>query len=271
MAEYLNNITFDKAIGLLSLIITIFSIIYAYRQNKKNKVDKRIKLNYGSTFSIFKENSSLETDELKLLWNDKQVGNIFLIEIYLQNYGNTSLVKKDFLKPISVSFNENTELLKTRIFSTSEFTKLNWKSNLNEVEIEVELLEKNSMIKTEIIYTNEQASPANIDIAILDGTKEVEKVNTSMIRENLDREMDAKLYGIRLWGGLSIIYMLGSLIIPALIILIIKFFGIKISDITKALVFGPFIIFGFYKMGKEYSKGMNFAYIKHNWIEFKSK
>ena len=269
MEEYFSNITIDKIIGLSSFIITIFSLIYAYRESKKSKVDKKIKLNYSSTFSIFKENSSLETEELKLMWNEKEVGNIFLIEIYLKNYGNTSLVDKDFLKPIIISFNENTELLKTKIFSNSEFTKLKWKPTRNEIQIDVELFEKAKMIKTEIIYTNNKVSPANIDIAILDGNKEIEKIEGNLIRENLDREMDAKLHSISLWGGLFIMYFLGSLIIPFIINLFIKFFEIQTSDVTKGLIFAPFLVLGFYKMISEYSKDMEFAYLNNNWVEFK--
>tara|TARA_B110000114_G_C14961772_1_gene344650 strand:- start:56 stop:874 length:819 start_codon:yes stop_codon:yes gene_type:complete len=271
MEDYFNDLNFDKTIGLIGFILTALSLIYAFTESRRNKLKKIIKLNRGQTFSVFKNNPSLKTDELKLMWKNKQVGNIFLIEIFLKNYGNISLEKKDFLKPILISFQKDVELLKTQIYSTSEFTKLNWKSNNNEIRIDVDLFEKKKMIKAEIIYTNEMVSPTNIDIAILDGNIENVELKAENTSDNTDREMDAKSYSISLYGALVLTYFLGSLLIPAALFFVLKYYEILPSDLTKILIFSPFAIIGLYQVGKKYSEGMAFIDKRNKWVEFKSE
>lgn len=266
MEEYFNTLNLDKTIGLIGFFFTFLSLLYALFESKRNKTKKTIKLNRGQTFSIFKNNPSLKTDELKLVWNNKEVGNLFLLDIYLKNSGNTSLKKEDFLKPIEISFEEDIEILKTKIFSSSEHTQLEWKNTKNDIKIELSRLEKKKLLKAEIIYTNESISPANIDIAILDGNIETVSLKTQG-RENTDREMDAKLYSIDAYYARVFIFLILPLVVLAGGNKILENYGYFTSTFTKVMVLAPLGILCLYNIFKYYGESMNFRAVE-NWIEY---
>jgi len=267
MEKYFNTLNFDNSIELISFVLAFLSLLYAFLESKKNKIKKSIKLNRGQTFSIFKSNSSLQNDELKLIWNNKEVGNIFLLDIYLKNNGNTSLKKEDFLKPIIISFIENVEILKTKIYSTSEYTQLKWNNSKNEIKIDLNLLEKKKLIKAEIIYTNEMISPANIDIAILDGNIETVTLKT-ISRENTDRDMDSKLYSIDSYYVNVLILFVLPFIFLGLTNKLLEHYNYTTSTLTKVMIIAPLVVLSFYNILKNYSESMSFRDAK-DWIEFK--
>ncbi|WP_407557719.1 hypothetical protein [Winogradskyella sp. 4-2091] len=266
MEEYFNTLNFDKTIGLIGFVLTFLSLLYAFFESKRNKTKKIIKLNHGQTFSIFKNNPSLKTDELKLVWNNKEVGNLFLLDIYLKNSGNTSLKKEDFLKPIEISFEEDIEILKTKIFSSSEYTQLEWKSNKNGIKIELSRLEKKKLLKAEIIYTNESISPVNIDVAILDGNIETVELKTQG-RENTDREMDAKLYSITEYYVRVFIYLILPFFVLAGGNRILENYGYFTSTMTKIMIAAPIGILSLYSIFKYYGESMSFRAVE-SWIEY---
>lgn len=270
MKEYFNTLNFDKIIGLTGFVFTFISLLYAFIESKRNKTKKSIKLNRGQTYSIFKNNPSLKTDELKLLWNSKEVGNLFLLNVYLRNNGNISLKKEDFLKPILITFDEDIELLKTKIYSSSEFTQLKWNHSENEIKIDLNLLEKKKLIKVEIIYTNESISPANIDIAILDGNIENVALKAQG-RDDTNKEMDVKLYGIDAYYARVFVFFLLPFLVLAGGNKILESYGYTTSTLTKIMILAPFVIISFYYIFKYYSESMSFSTVK-NWVEFeKSK
>lgn len=266
MEEYFNTLNFDKSIGFVGFILTLSSLLYALFESNRNKTKKTITLNYGQTFSIFKNNPSLKTDELKLVWNNKEVGNLFLLEIYLKNSGNTSLKKEDFLKPISITFDKNVEILKTKLFSSSEYTLLKWENSENDIKIEIDRLEKRKLIKAEIIYTNDLISHLDVDIAVLDGNVETVSLKTTE-RENTDREMDAKLYSINAYNVRVFIFLLLPLLVLAGANKILENYGFLTSTLTKVLILTPLGVLSLYNVFKYYAESMSFRDVK-NWIEF---
>ena len=270
MEEYFNTLNFDKTIGLVGFILTFISLLYAFIESKRNKIKKSVKLIRGQTYSIFKSNPSLKTDELELLWNNMAVGNLFLLDIYLKNSGNTSLKKEDFLKPILITFDKKIELLKTKIYSSSEFTQVEWNNSENEIIIDFNLLEKKKLIKVEIIYTNESISPANIDIAILDGIIENVVLKTQG-REDTDRDMDAKLYSLQVYYSRVLVLFFLPLFVLAGVGMILGSYGYTPSNLTLLMILAPMAILSFYNIFKDYDESMSFRGVK-NWVEFeKSK
>lgn len=177
MEEYFSYLDTSKIITLIGVLIGLIGLIYAYYQNRKNKVERQIKLNRGKTYSFFEKNPSLKTDELSILWNEKQIDNIFLLDIFLKNSGTISLKKEDFLKPISISFNENIEILKAKLYSSSAYSKLYWSYEKDKIHIWVDLIESKKILKIEIIYANEKVSPVDVEVAILDGNNEIIKLD----------------------------------------------------------------------------------------------
>jgi hypothetical protein len=269
MEEYFSTLNFDKSIGFIGFVLTFVSLLYALFETKRNKIKKSIKLNRGQTFSIFKSNPTLQTEELKLVWNNKEVGNLFLLDIYLKNTGNTSLKNEDFLKPVVITFAEDIEILKTKIFSSSEFTNLQWENSKNEITINLSLLEKKKLIKAEIIYTNDSISPVNVDIAILDGNIETVSLNPSG-RENTDREMDAKLYSLDAYYLRVFLFLFLPFFILAGANRILENYGYETSTLTKIMVISPLVILSIYNILKYYGESMSFRDVR-SWIEFEKK
>ena len=264
--EYFNNLDFDRTIGLLGFVLTIYSVYYAYTQNKKNRIARELKLDRGQTFSIFKDNSAISTPELKLMWNSRQVGNIYLLTFFLKNSGTISLKQEDFLKSITVDFREDIEILKTKVFSTSEYSQLRWTNSKNKIYIDVQLFESKKLIKTEIIYTGDTMSPVNIDVAILDGNIEKFTVDGKG-RNNTDIAMDTKLYSIDSYYVGVFAYFMFPMTILVIVFALLHLIGLSLSPLTLLLIAIPATIIGFHKIGNNYSESMEFRNV-NNWIEF---
>nr|WP_320020902.1 hypothetical protein [uncultured Draconibacterium sp.] len=176
MIEYLKAMNVET---IITFVLFSVSSLYAYYLHRKSKVKKSMEFSYRETFSLFEKIDSLKPDELKVLWKDQQKENIFVTEIYLRNTGTISLKEEDFLRPISITFDKSIEMLKAKVYTSSEFSKLSWDYSSNSVEININTIEKKKLTKVEILYSNDKVSPCNIDLAILDGNTEQVQLSES--------------------------------------------------------------------------------------------
>lgn len=266
MEEYLKNINLDKIIAIFGFALTVASIIYAYKLNKKNKIERRISLNRGESYSIIKNSPSLKTDELKLYWDKKKVSNIYILEIFLKNSGTISLKNDDFLKPIDISFDRKIEILRPKVFSSSEYSKIKWNYSKNDLTLDIKLLEANKIIKAEIIYTYDKVLPVNIDIAILDGNLE----NISL--KNLGDELyDIKQNGktrsfVVFYGYFLIIFLICALLIKG-IFKGLEYLDYYPSTYLEIWIAAPIVIIALIYFFSVLKKESEIEFVK-NWTEF---
>lgn len=97
-------------IGIITLLFMAY-IFYVQRQNKE--------LSYEilSATSLISKNKEIE-GKLKILYQNKEVDNIYLIIIKLTNSGNVSLNRSDYESPIIFSFNQNISIMEADIIRT---------------------------------------------------------------------------------------------------------------------------------------------------------
>lgn len=176
---FLNNF-----VTIISLTLGLISIVYTWHIRKKDKTKKRISLDDGKSYSVFEYVPTLDTGELELRWNGEAIGNLFVTDMFIKNSGNIALTKKDFMKDLEFSFEKKVEILRVKLFSSSNFTELKWQSKKKSIKLDINRLEKDTYIFVEAIYTAEKTSSLEVDVKIQDGTKDTFKRNFYTSREN---------------------------------------------------------------------------------------
>nr|WP_319571438.1 hypothetical protein [uncultured Draconibacterium sp.] len=256
---------YGAVIGIIGIVFSTVLAIFFYL---KTRVKKQIKLNRREAYSLFKKNDSIKIEDIEIYWKKKKIDNIFLFEVFFKNSGTKALKKEDFLENISITFNEEIEILKAKVYSSSQYTKLNWNYEGNKVEVNIDLIEKQNLIRCEITYSSKTISPVDINLKILDGNVEKKKIK-KFYSLNADRDEEYSNFTPK-----SLIRSFLGFLFIILFIVLALFFNKSFPDDkeihipTFVLIFlFAFGVFMVVKHSKEYSDYKNI----NNWIEHKSK
>lgn len=260
----------DRYLNIISLIITVFSLYYTYYIYKKNKVKKLLTIDKSRTFFLTKDLDSFNLKELKFSWGKKKIENLFLIEIFLKNNGNTKLTEIDFLKPITISFTNEIDILRARLFSSSEFTKIKWICSKQKIECDLSLLEKNKMLKYEIVYSSNNSSPVDVYTKILDGIFENNKIKKHYSYNLYNKDLNDKLYKTTTFHSKALLYILLPLLCLFLIIFYFNSLNLIISIPIRIIMILIITTIGLFKVYEKYTNKMSFIN-EINWIEFESE
>ena len=246
---------YGAAIGI---IVSVFSTVLAIYFYLKTRVKKEMKYNHRETFSIIQFPNNTRPNELEILWKKQKLSNVFKTEIYLKNTGTTALKKEDFHKHINISFNKGVELLQAKVFSSTEYSKLNWDAETRSVWIDVDVIESKEYIKIGILYSNENLSSIDLELAIIDGNTGKLKLEDQKPTLQEDSKLNVKrmsIIAVLVLAGLSLL----SIVFMFLALAGIYFYGF----ILMVFVIGVFRI---YYLKRKFE---SFKNIK--WIEFKSQ
>lgn len=185
MIEFIKDSTtqflLEFILGVLTLGITIFSLIYYYKKKEFSKSVKEILLVES------KKELAGVVDIVPWKLNET-VDNVYLILIKLQNTGKVSIKGSDFEKPISINF-DKASILEFKIYEKFP-DNLNPKLTLFENNIEIEPLLLNSkewfIIKILVAdYFNKLKFDARINgISIIKDLK-IKKSNLSFLANSI--------------------------------------------------------------------------------------
>ena len=230
MIEYFKNLDIE------AYVLFVISILFAYYFYRKGKVKKQIKYNHRRTYSLILFDDNDKPDNLKILWNNKQLSNVFKTEIYFKNTGTTALKSDDFHRPITITLGEQVGVLQTKVFSSSEYTNLDWNSRNEKLSINVGTIERKEYLKVEILYSNPSVSPLNIELAIING-----KSGKLTLKDTNSTHISNRSSYIPFQQALESIYklMISALAMCGVLAMLILRFG---TDIRMSILFSIMIV-----------------------------
>lgn len=152
LTTILSNIYVSTFLALCTIIGIPLTIFISHRDKKKKILSISVR-----TIELVKINT---IQNLKTIYKDKEINNLFKTEFIFWNNGNTCLRKEDMAEPIHIEFDDESSILSTEIISFIDKTnKISIrKTKENKCEVRFDYLKKNQGGKIEIYHTGKDSS-----------------------------------------------------------------------------------------------------------------
>ena len=164
--EFLHDWQFwSVVVGLLAILIPV--VIFVLQRNKKRLA-----------YDVLTETALLSIDDeikgkIKIKYGRKNIQNIHLVILKVQNNGNVDIASSDYEQPIVFSFLES-EILSAEIVQVSpKNLKPAISMEMSKLTINPILLNKGDFIVIKLLFSN-YAKQIDVDTRIM-GVKEIEK------------------------------------------------------------------------------------------------
>ena len=138
----------NKPVTLLILaIISVVSFLYSFCTRRKKQIDFDMKANEIMTVPY-------NTDDIKILFRNKEVENIISTRIILWNSGNEIINHDDIVRQIGISLEDDTKMLSMDILKCK-----NCDLDTNQIRIDdnynitFDFLEPKNQIEIQVLYT----------------------------------------------------------------------------------------------------------------------
>jgi len=114
------EVDLNLIIPIAGLIIAILSFIGTYIIYIKQKTIKKININFQK-YTIFEQRPNMPN--IRLIVEDIiEVDEAQLLEFNIQHIGNKSIDAEDFINPIEIDFNEDSNVLSTSVTTNQDLT-----------------------------------------------------------------------------------------------------------------------------------------------------
>lgn len=146
-----DNLDFGFLFTVIGALLGLFALIQAWRY----KTRKEFSLLSWDNENLLKK-QDLKVDNLRLLFNDKEVDQVNVIRLYFQNEGNSVVRKEDIhTDNFKISLDNPIEILSINFYSTNTHNKIDWlQASDTEILFSVDFIEPDDIIKIEIQYSN---------------------------------------------------------------------------------------------------------------------
>lgn len=168
LTAILSNIYVSAFLALCTIIGIPLTLLISHRDKKKKILSISVR-----TIELVKINT---IKNLKTIYKDKEINNLFKTEFIFWNNGNTCLRKEDMAEPIHIEFDDESSILSTNIVSFIDKTnKISIKKTKeNKCNLGFEYLKKNQGGKIEIYHTGKDSS-IKTKIIMKEGSSVVER------------------------------------------------------------------------------------------------
>lgn len=168
LTTILSNIYVSTFLALCTIVGIPLTIFISHRDKKKKILSISVR-----TIELVKNNT---IQNLKTIYNDKEINNLFKTEFIFWNNGNTCLKKEDMAEPIHIEFDDESSILSTNLVSFIDKTnKISIKKTKdNKCNVGFDYLKKNQGGKIEIYHTGRDSS-IKTKIIMKEGSSVVER------------------------------------------------------------------------------------------------
>lgn len=179
-------------------VLTVVAILISLRQWQR----KSLAYEVISNENIVRISDNSVGSELQIVYQGKPVKDLYLITIKFINSGNTEIRPEDYVRQISLSFGENSEILGNKVLE-QEPSNLDIKINHEKVKevllIDPVLLNKRDYFTIQALVTGFQSVAPNGRIA-----------GVSRIREVTPLKLDSETITAFVAGGTALVTLLSS-------------------------------------------------------------
>ncbi len=164
MVDLTTNEIIIIILTIFIIVLTAISILLFIHYQKK----KKLRFLVDQSLSLVKIKESYK-DEIKISYNDMIVDNLSLIQLIIQNSGNSSISKEDIKVPIKIEFAEGIRIIDDKIISKKPdglIIHIN-KPRDNEINYNFDLLNPGNEIKVQFVCIGEEVKSPKIDASMI--------------------------------------------------------------------------------------------------------
>lgn len=192
-----NNIfKYPNILWLLGIIVAI--VLFALAEKKKE-----LTLSIDSFISLI-DKTTLKGTGISISFDSIMVDNLYKVNLSLTNTGNSAITSKDFIKEMSIEFDQNAVLLKYDLKTTPETIELNGRKSEKRIWLKPDLLNPGDKVDISTYYSvNKTSSLPSTTSRIVDG--EIITVNRSDSEEKRNKfiiPFNNKMESILIWIAL---------------------------------------------------------------------
>lgn len=164
--------------------------------------------------SLFSSPKGLSSKYFKIVKSSdgtELLKNLYIQEVAIWNNGKESIKKENVLKPITLTFNGEIEIIDAFISEVKrpDIVKgeISFKPGENIVTTSFSILENNDGMKIQVVYASLESSIANVD-GVIEGVEAIQNID-NLAKDNLL----ASVAKVLMWGGVIIVgfLLLGSI------------------------------------------------------------
>ncbi|MCK7634077.1 MULTISPECIES: hypothetical protein [unclassified Shewanella] len=164
--------------------------------------------------SLFSSPKGLSSKYFKIVKSSdgtELLKNLYIQEVAIWNNGKESIKKENVLKPITLTFNGEIEIIDAFISEVKRPDivkgKISFKPGENVVTTSFSILENNDGMKIQVVYASLESSIANVD-GVIEGVEAIQNID-NLAKDNLL----ASVAKVLMWGGVILVgfLLLGSI------------------------------------------------------------
>jgi hypothetical protein len=188
--------TLNYLISIMSILIGLFGIILALRFRRR----RLLIYSFPIRRQIF-SNEYLNIEDFNFLLNGKPVRDIFLVELRIENKGNETLYRQDFLDPVKLVFNKKVNVFPVNIYRKKadvpyEHT-IGIDGDSSFFELKTDLIEPGDTFIINLLYESDSYSDYKVQCRITNGKLKYRYQYEETIDENYHYRIYRKYKGIR--------------------------------------------------------------------------
>jgi len=180
--KLLSNQYFSISLSLIGLFLASLGIFIS-RKHRKVKIFGLNKWENDEVISL----PLKDKDDIKILYKDKKIDNLYELKITLKNYGTEVLNEKNFDTLPYITFNEKVQILNVSVSSKEEYIKPKFEIINNEVIVRFNFIEPKDTISIKILYSSNSVCGGQIKGKVIGGNK-IENIFKSEIEYQAFRE-----------------------------------------------------------------------------------
>lgn len=214
----------DFLLTISSILLGLIGLYLAFRFRRKRIVT----CSFPMRQKIF-SNKFGNLDNFKLLLNEEPVRDLFSVQVKIVNKGNETLFPKDFLQPMTLSFDRSVKVFpvnikrkKGDIPTSYEITNSHNETNLI---LNTDLFEPKDTILIDLVYENDSYANYVLDGRIIDGKIVYRPHYEESIDENYHYRIYRKYKGLRKFVSLFLLMGILTLFIVPLKIFFPEYFS----------------------------------------------
>jgi uncharacterized protein YehS (DUF1456 family) len=213
MVDLTTNEIIIIVLTIITIVLGAVSILLFLHYQKK----KKLRFLVDQLLSLVKIKESYK-DKIKILYNDRIVDNLSLVQLIIQNSGNSSISKEDIKVPIKIEFSEGVRIIDDKIISKKPDGLIihTNKPRDNEINYNFELLNPGNEIKVQFVCIGEEVKSPKVDASMIaDINYDVIKYEDYIEEKNTNKNMTSA--ALMMGVGLIVIWLGSSTKVPLII------------------------------------------------------
>jgi len=240
IVEFFHSIVNGNYLGLIAVLISSSSLLFAYFVYRKNRANKKTKLlnSKRATYNVINKNNRYY-EKVEIKYENKTLDVFSSTIITIKNSGTDVIKKEDIAKqaPIKIILDDKYEILEYRIKKKpNKISKIGVNQKENNLIINFDFIESGESLKIEILHTAESSKSFSIEGKIIGTKEEIEDISIEKKILNSGTKWRIGLVGFLMF---VLFFVFPTIIISYIILNLVE------NQFLRIILFSPIIYFAY--------------------------